>query len=45
MIVCGLAAVAGIASVIYPLLALYLAGLMGRDWLAGWSAGHAAVDS
>jgi uncharacterized protein DUF5941 len=44
MIVCGLAAVAGIASVIYPLLALYLAGLMGRDWLAGWSAGHAAVD-
>ena len=45
MIVCGLAAVAGIASVIYPLLALYLVGLMGRDWLAGWSAGHAAVDS
>jgi hypothetical protein len=44
MIVCGLAAVAGIASMIYPLLALYLAGLMGRDWLAGWSAGHAAVD-
>ena len=23
---------------------LYLVGLMGRDWLAGWSAGHAAVD-
>ncbi|HZZ54403.1 MAG TPA: DUF5941 domain-containing protein [Trebonia sp.] len=44
MIVCGLAAVAGIASMIYPLLALYLVGLMGRDWLAGWSAGHAAVD-
>jgi hypothetical protein len=44
MIVCGLAAVAGIASVIYPLLALYLVGLMSRDWLAGWSAGHAAVD-
>ena len=45
MIVCGLAAVAGILPMIYPLLALYLLGLMGRDWLAGWSAGHAAVDS
>lgn len=44
MIVCGLAAVAGILPMIYPLLALYLAVLMGRDWLAGWSAGHAAVD-
>ena len=44
MIVCGLAAVAGIAMAIFPLLALYLAALMGRDWLAGWSAGHAAVD-
>ena len=44
MIICGLAAVAGILPMIYPLLALYLAGLMGRDWLAGWSAGHAAVD-
>jgi hypothetical protein len=44
MIICGLAAVAGILPMIYPLLALYLGGLMGRDWLAGWSAGHAAVD-
>ena len=44
MIVCGLSAVAGISPVIYPLLALYLVGVLGRDWLAGWSAGHAAVD-
>ena len=44
MIVCGLGAVAGILPMVYPLLALYLCGLMGRDWLAGWSAGHAAVD-
>lgn len=44
MIICGLAAVAGILPMVYPLLALYLWGLMGRDWLAGWSAGHAAVD-
>lgn len=44
MIVCGLAAVAGILPMVYPLLALYLWGLLGRDWLAGWSAGHAAVD-
>ena len=44
MIVCGLAAVAGILPMAYPLLALYLWGLMGRDWLVGWSARHAAVD-
>jgi Family of unknown function (DUF5941) len=44
MIVCGLAAVAGISPMIYPLLALYLWGLIGRDWLTGWSAGHAAID-
>jgi len=44
MIVCGLAAVAGILPMAYPLLALYLWGLMGRDWLVGWSARHAAID-
>lgn len=43
MIIAGIAAVAGILPMIYPLLALYLWGLLARDWLAGWSAGHAAI--
>jgi Family of unknown function (DUF5941) len=43
MIIGGIAAMAGILPMIYPLLALYLWGLLARDWIAGWSAGHAAV--
>jgi len=43
MIIAGIAAVAGIVPMIYPLLALYMWGLLARDWLAGWSAGHAAI--
>lgn len=43
MIITGIAAVAGILPVVYPLLALYMWGLLARDWLAGWSAGHAAI--
>jgi hypothetical protein len=38
MIVAGIAAIAGILPVIYPLLALYLWGLLAWDWLAVWSA-------
>jgi predicted outer membrane lipoprotein len=45
LIIAGLAAVGGAAPAIYPLLALYLCGLLARDWLADWSAGHAAVNS
>lgn len=44
MLICGIAGVAGILPMIYPLLALYLWGLLARDWLAGWSAGHATID-
>jgi hypothetical protein len=43
MIVAGIAAVAGILPMIYPLLALYLWGLLAWDWVYGWSARHAAV--
>jgi len=44
MIIAGIAAVGGVVPVIYPLLALYMWGLLARDWLTGWSAGHAAVN-
>jgi Family of unknown function (DUF5941) len=44
MIIVGLAAVGGVLPMIYPLLALYMWGLLARDWLVGWSAGHAAVN-
>lgn len=44
MIICGIAAVAGIVPMIYTLLGLYLWGLLARDWAVGWSAGHAAID-
>ncbi|WP_300611564.1 DUF5941 domain-containing protein, partial [Trebonia sp.] len=37
MILAGLAALAGIVPVIYPLLAVYLWGLLGWDWAVGWS--------
>lgn len=38
MIVAGVAAAAGIVPMIYPLLALYLWGLLAWDWMAVWSA-------
>ena len=38
MIVAGIAAAAGILPVIYPLLAVYLWGLLAWDWLVIWSA-------
>jgi hypothetical protein len=38
MIVAGIAAAAGILPMIYPLLALYLWGLIAWDWLVIWSA-------
>lgn len=43
MIIAGIAAAAGILPMIYPLLALYLWQVLARDWITGWSAGHAAV--
>jgi hypothetical protein len=45
LIIAGLAGVGGVQPAIYPLLALYLCGLLARDWLTSWSAGHPAVDS
>jgi len=44
MIVAGIAAATGILPVIYPVLAVYLWGLVAWDWAAGWSTGHAAVN-
>jgi hypothetical protein len=44
VIVAGIAAVAGILPVIYSALTLYLWGLLARDMLVRWSAGHSAVD-
>jgi hypothetical protein len=44
MIIAGIAAVGGVLPMIYPLLALYLWGQLARNWLTGWSAGHAAVN-
>jgi hypothetical protein len=41
MIVAGIAVVAGILPMIYPLLALYLWGLLAWGWVYGWSARHA----
>jgi hypothetical protein len=43
MIVAGIAAAAGILPMVYPLLAVYLWGLLAWDWLAVWSARHPAV--
>ena len=43
MLIAGIAAVAGILPTVYPLLALYLWGLLARDWVYDWSARHAAV--
>ena len=43
MIVVGIAAVAGILPMIYPLLAVYLWGLLAWDWLVVWLARHPAV--
>lgn len=40
MIVAGIAAAAGILPMIYPLLAIYLWGLLAWDWLAVWLAGQ-----
>jgi hypothetical protein len=44
MIIAGIAAWAGILPMIFPVLALYLWGLLARDWLSAWSAGHATVN-
>jgi hypothetical protein len=44
VIVAGIGAVAGILPVIYSALTLYLWGLLARDVLVRWSAGHSAVD-
>lgn len=44
MLIAGIAAWAGILPMIFPLLALYLWGLLARDWISAWSAGHAAVN-
>jgi Family of unknown function (DUF5941) len=48
MLVAGVAVVTGIAPYVFPVLAAYLLALLARDfavgWLAGNSAGHAAVD-
>jgi hypothetical protein len=44
VIVAGIAAVAGILPLIYSALTLYLWGLLARDVLVRWSAGHSAVD-
>lgn len=44
MLIAGIAAWAGILPMIVPLLALYLWGLLARDWVNAWSAGHAAVN-
>jgi hypothetical protein len=44
MIIAGIAAWAGILPMIFPVLALYLWGLLARNWLTAWSAGHAAVN-
>lgn len=44
MLVAGIAAAVGIVPVIYPLLAVYLCGLLALECALGWSGGHAAVD-
>jgi hypothetical protein len=44
LIIIGFAAVGAVTPLIYPLFALYLWGLLGRDWLDSWSAGHATVN-
>jgi Family of unknown function (DUF5941) len=44
MIAVGIAAAVGIAPVVYVLLGLYLFWRLGRDWMIGWSARHAAAE-
>jgi len=44
MIIAGLAAVIGIAPLVYTVLALYLWFRVSRDWVVGWSARHAPVN-
>lgn len=44
MLLTGVALAAGIVPFLFPVLALYLWGLLGWEFAVGWSAGHAAVD-
>jgi hypothetical protein len=44
MIVVGITAAVGVAPFAYVLLGLYLWWRLGRDWMIGWSARHAAVN-
>jgi hypothetical protein len=44
MIIVGIAAVIGIAPLVYTALAFYLWYRLARDWVTGWSARHAAVN-
>jgi hypothetical protein len=44
MIVVGITAAVGFAPFAYVLLGLYLWWRLGRDWVIGWSARHAAVN-
>ena len=39
MVVAAVAVAAGIAPYVYPVLAVYLWGLLARDYLVGWPAG------
>ena len=40
----GIAAAVGFAQAAYGALAVYLWWRLGRDWVVGWSARHAAVN-
>lgn len=44
MLLVGITAAVGIALYAYVLLGLYLWWRLGRDWMIGWSARHAAVN-
>ena len=45
MIIAGIAAALGFVPVAYTLLALYLWYRLAKDWVIGWSARHAAINS
>jgi hypothetical protein len=44
MLLVGITAAVGVALYAYLLLGLYLWWRLGRDWMIGWSARHAAVN-
>jgi hypothetical protein len=44
MIIVGIAAAIGITPLAYGALAIYMWWRVGRDWIVGWSARHAAVN-